>query len=29
VKKPILSIVGKVPIEGDSEGHPLDDEIPF
>jgi hypothetical protein len=29
VKKPILSIVGKVAIEGEPEGHPLDDEIPF
>jgi hypothetical protein len=28
VKKPLLSIVGKVPIEGDAEGHPFDDEIP-
>jgi hypothetical protein len=28
VKKPVVSIVGKVPIEADSEGAPFDDEVP-
>ena len=29
VKKPLLSIIGKVPMEGDDNGNPFDDEIPF
>jgi hypothetical protein len=29
VKKPVLSIVGKVAVEADSEAHPFDDDVPF
>jgi hypothetical protein len=29
VKKPLLSIVGKVPIETETDGNPFDDEVPF
>jgi hypothetical protein len=29
VKKPLLSIIGKVPMEGEDDGNPFDDEIPF
>jgi hypothetical protein len=29
VKKPLLSIIGKVPMESADEGNPFDDEIPF
>jgi hypothetical protein len=29
VKKPLLSIIGKVPMESGDDGNPFDDEIPF
>jgi hypothetical protein len=29
VKKPLLSIIGKVPMEGEDDGNPFDDEVPF
>ena len=29
VKKPLLSIIGKVPMEGDDDSNPFDDEVPF